>query len=124
MKESKFLNVLILVLKILLITVLAASFIFFTYSLISAHIDSIEMQNTPSDGTIRLDPFPITFVVVLIFSLITNGACMLFSLVGLIVSVLYKVSPKKRRNVTSFIVLLITPVILEIFYLAFYFIAS
>ena len=124
MQENKALYLILLIMKIVLISVLALSFIFFTYTLIDAHIESIEMANTPSDGGIKLDPLPVAFVVVLIFSLITNGVCMILSFAGLIISICYKTSQKRKKNILAFSLLLITPAILELFYILYYRLAS
>lgn len=124
MKESKVLNNLIFILKIILFVVLIASFLFFTATLVSAHIDSIEMQNTPSDGSIQLDPLPISFVFVLIFSIITNGACLFFALVGFIVSYLYRATQNRRSHLITFGCLMAAPVLFEIFYILYYHIAK
>lgn len=124
MKESKALNNLILILKIILCVALIASFLFFTSTLISAHLDSIAMEEQPSDGTIRLDPFPIAFTIVLIFSIITNCACLFFALVGFIVSYLYRASQKRRTHLITFGTLIAVPVLLEIFYILYYYIAK
>jgi hypothetical protein len=123
MKESKALNIVLLVLKILLAAVLVGSLIFFTWMLIDAYVESVHMP-PPENGTVQLDPFPIVFVLVLILSLVTNGACMVIALVGLILSICYKASPQRRKNIISFTVFLILPVLLELFYLLFYFLAS
>lgn len=123
MKESKALNIVLLVLKIVLISVLVGSFIFFTWTLVDAHVDSMNME-PPADNTIQLDPLPVAFIVVLILSLVTNGSCMAVALVGLIISICYKASPKRKSNAITFTVFLVLPVLLQFFYILYYNIAS
>ena len=112
MKENKALNVLITVAKILLIVFLALSFVYYAYGLIDAAIESANMQ--PSDGTITIDPLPLTFALFLILSIISNGACVLLALLGLILSLLYKGTAKRKKNIITFSILLAIPVVMEI----------
>ena len=117
MKENKSLNVLITVAKILLIVFLALSFVYYAYGLIDAAIESANMQ--PSDGTITIDPLPLTFAIFLILSIISNGACVILALLGLILSLLYKGTAKRKKNIITFSILLAIPVVMEIaFYLS------
>ena len=112
MKESKALNILISVAKVLLIVFLALSFVYYAYGLIDAAIESANMQ--PSDGTITLDPLPLTFALFLILSIISNGACVLLALLGLILSLLYKGTAKRKKNIITFSILLAIPIVMEI----------
>lgn len=112
MKENKALNVLITVAKILLIVFLALSFVYYAYGLIDAAIESANMQ--PSDGTITIDPLPLTFALFLILSIISNGACVLLALLGLILSLLYKGTAKRKKNIITFSILLAIPIVMEI----------
>lgn len=112
MKESKALNILITVAKVLLIVFLALSFVYYAYGLIDAAIESANMQ--PSDGTITLDPLPLTFALFLILSIISNGACVLLALLGLILSLLYKGTAKRKKNIITFSILLAIPIVMEI----------
>ena len=112
MKENKALNVLITVAKILLIVFLALSFVYYAYGLIDAAIESANMQ--PSDGTITIDPLPLAFALFLILSIISNGACVILALLGLILSLLYKGTAKRKKNIITFSILLAIPVVMEI----------
>lgn len=112
MKEIKALNILITVAKVLLIVFLALSFVYYAYGLIDAAIESANMQ--PSDGTITLDPLPLTFALFLILSIISNGACVLLALLGLILSLLYKGTAKRKKNIITFSILLAIPIVMEI----------
>ena len=112
MKENKALNVLITVAKILLIVFLALSFVYYAYGLIDAAIESANMQ--PSDGTITLDPLPLTFALFLILSIISNGACVILALLGLILSLLYKGTARRKKNIITFSILLAIPIVMEI----------
>lgn len=112
MKENKALNVLITVAKILLIVFLALSFVYYAYGLIDAAIESANMQ--PSDGTITIDPLPLTFALFLILSIISNGACVILALLGLILSLLYKGTAKRKKNIITFSILLAIPIVMEI----------
>ena len=112
MKENKALNVLITVAKILLIVFLALSFVYYAYGLIDAAIESANMQ--PSDGTITIDPLPLTFALFLILSIISNGACVILALLGLILSLLYKGTARRKKNIITFSILLAIPIVMEI----------
>ena len=115
MKENKALNVLLCIAKILLILILSVSFVYYAYGLIDSFIESKSMDSM--QNTISIDPFPLFYAVGLIFSIISNGACVLLALLGLIVSHLYKGCAHRRKNIITFRILLLTPFVLELFYL-------
>ena len=96
MKESKALNILITVAKVLLILFLSLSFVYYTYGLIDAAIESANMDQMQNPSSI--DPLPLTYAVFLILSVISNGACFFLALLGLILSYLYKGTPKRKKN--------------------------
>ena len=115
MSESKALNVLLLIAKILLILLLSVSIVYYAATLIDAYVESL--SHTPTENGVSIDPYPLAYAFILIFSLITNGACMLLALLGLILSLLYKGTAKRKKNVTALAVLLASPAVMQIFIL-------
>lgn len=98
MKEKKGLSLFLLILKIFLCTVLSLSFVLFLVGLADAYMDSISLPENPPSGTVQIDPLPLYFALALILSLYPMIPCFLLAVTGLIISVFYKSSPKKKRN--------------------------
>ena len=117
MKESKALNILLLIAKILLAILLSVSFIYYAITLIDAYMESLSF--IPAENGISIDPYPLTFAFVLIFSAITGGASMLLALLALILSLIYKDTPKRKRNVLTFSLFLASPLVFEAVILLF-----
>ena len=67
MKESKPLNVLLLIAKILIIVILSASFVYFTTLLIDSYVSSLSYA--PVQNEVSIDPYPLAFALVFLFSL-------------------------------------------------------
>ena len=116
MKENKALSVTLLVLKIICAAVLILSFAYYAFLLIDAYVESV--NTVPPESGVYIEPFPVAFVLVLIFSLITSGVSFLLSLVGLLISVFYRTSEKRKKNVISFVILLIAPILFELLLLS------
>ncbi len=114
MKQNRFLNILIPTLKILLLIILVFSFLYYTVGLIESYVSDLHKE--PMENEISLDAFPIFYVFVLIFSVITNGISLLLSVVGLVVSHLYRASLKRKRHMLHFTLLLCASVVLELIY--------
>jgi anaerobic C4-dicarboxylate transporter len=110
MQESKKLRIALAVFKIIIISALVLSFAFFTYTMIDAHMD--DLRDTESN---TIDSFPLTYIfVVLIVGIITYGAITLISIVGLLISIFAKSSPKRRANIASFVILSVAPALCEV----------
>lgn len=112
MSESKALNILLLIAKILLIVFLLLSLVYYVATLLDAYIESLSY--TPPENGISIDPYPLAFAFVLIFSVVTNAACALLALLGLILSLIYKRTAKRRQNILTFSTLLASPVVIQI----------
>lgn len=112
MKKNKAFDIILTLSKILLVLLLAVSLFYYAYFLIDAYIDSL--NNSPSDNTVSIDPFPLAFAFVLIFSLITNGACLLLASLSLLFTYLFCSSANRKRNMKAFLILLVCPVIMEL----------
>ena len=112
MKKNKVLDLFLTFSKILVFLILLLSLFYYTYSLIHAYTDSLNY--IPTEGTVSIDPYPLAFAFVLIFSVITNGACFILSALSLLLSYLYKASEKRKRNITTFLILLFSPILFEI----------
>ena len=112
MSESKALNILLLIAKILLIVFLLLSLVYYATTLIDAYIDSLSY--TPTENGISIDPYPLAFAFILVFSVITNATCAFLALLGLILSLIYKRTAKRRQNILTFSILLASPVVMQI----------
>lgn len=112
MKENKTLQTILLILKLLIALILVLSTVYYAFLLISAYIETV--NTVPPEEGIYLEPFPIALTVTLVFSLITNAVSAFLSLIGLVVSTLFHSSPKRKKNIISFAVLLILPVLLQL----------
>ena len=112
MQERKSLNVLLLIAKILLIAFLLISLVYYAATLIDAYIESLSF--VPVENEISIDPYPLTFALMLIFSLISNGACVILALLGLILSLIYKGTSKRKKNIVTFSVLLASPLLMQL----------
>ena len=112
MAESKALNILLLIAKILLILFLFLSLVYYATALIDAYIDSLSY--TPTENGISIDPYPLAFAFILIFSAVTNATCAFLALLGLILSLIYKGTAKRRQNILTFSTLLASPVVVQI----------
>ena len=112
MKESKAVNILLLISKILIIVILALSTLYYAILLTDAYIESV--NTVPPESGIYIEPFPIALAFTLIFSLITNGICVFLSLLGLILSFVYRESPKRKNNIRIFAILILIPIFLEL----------
>ena len=112
MTESKALNILLLIAKILLVVLLLLSLVYYVATLLDAYIESLSY--TPPENGISIDPYPLAFAFVLVFSVVTNAACALLALLGLILSLIYKGTAKRRKNILTFSVLLASPFVLQI----------
>ena len=115
MQENKTLNIILLVLKILIIVILAASLIYYSTVLIDAYIDSLSSE--PSDSGINIEGYPLAFALVFIFAAMTNGVCMFLGAVGFVISLIYKRTQKRTGNILTFTALFATPIALQIFLL-------
>ncbi len=111
MKQKRALDILLTVSKILLTVFLVLSLFYYAYFLIDAYIESANAQ--PQENGISIDPYPLAFAFVLIFSIITNGVCLLLSGLSLILSYLYRSSPNRKRNIKAFFIFLLLPLLLE-----------
>ena len=112
MQERKSLNVLLLIAKILLIAFLLISLVYYAATLIDAYIEYLSF--VPVENEISIDPYPLTFALMLIFSLISNGACVILALLGLILSLIYKGTSKRKKNIVTFSVLLASPLLMQL----------
>ena len=113
MQEKKALQTILTVLKIVIAVILIGTFTYYATLLIDAYIETV--NNVPPNEGVYIEPFPIAFALVLIFSLITNGICALLSLVGLIISIVFRTSAKRKKNIIAFVNLLVLPILLQIF---------
>ena len=114
MQENKALNVLLLIAKVLILLILFLSLVYFSTVLIDSYIDSLSY--VPEQNTVSIDPYPLAFALVFVLSLVTNGAAALLSLLGLILSLLYKGAQNRKANIRTFSVLLASPFAIQLIY--------
>ena len=112
MQEKKALQTILTVLKIVIAVILIGSFTYYAIIFIDAYIETV--NTVPPNEGIYIEPLPIAVALILIFSLITNGICALLSLVGLIISIVFRASAKRKKNIVAFISLLVLPILLQI----------
>lgn len=117
MKEKKALNIVILVFQILLAAVMVASLIFYTVFMIDVYRDSLVPP--AEDAVIHIDPLGIGYAFILVFSIISNAAVAILSLIPLIMSLVHRGSSKRKRNIIFSSALLASPFLLEAVILLF-----
>ena len=113
MQEKKALQTILTVLKIVIAVILIGTFAYYATLLIGVYIETV--NTVPPNEGVYIEPFPIAFALVLVFSVITNGICAFLSLVGLIISIVFRTSAKRKKNIVAFISLLVLPILLQIF---------
>ena len=109
MNEKKGLPIFLLVLKITAASVMALTLIIFMIGAFDALSESTSLPENPPSGTVQLDPVPVYIALALVLSLIPMIPCFVLSLLGFIISVFYRSSPKKKQNRIIFFLLSLFP---------------
>ena len=104
-------EIFLLILKILVSAVLLAFLVWATATLIEAHISDMNMNC--NSGDVCFEGYGLVFAAFLILGLMVNGGSLIVSLIGLIVSIAYKTSFRRKGNIITFILLMIAPVLCE-----------
>ena len=104
------LNIFLLILKILVPVALVAFFAWAMVDMIGVHIE--DMKHVGESG--YFSGYGLTFLAFMLFGLTYNGAVLVISLVGLIISICYKDTFHHKKNVVTFIILMIAPVVAEL----------
>jgi hypothetical protein len=108
--ERRGLNIFLLILKILVPVALIAFLVWAIVDLIGMHIE--DMKHVGESG--YFSGYGLTFLAFVILGLMYNGIALVVSLVGLIISVCYKGTFRHKKNVITFVILMIAPVVAEL----------
>ena len=108
--ERKGLNIFLLILKILVPVALVAFLVWAIVDLTGMHIE--DMKHVGESG--YFSGYGLTFLAFMLLGLMYNGVALVVSLVGLIISICYKGTFHHKKNVVTFIILMIAPVVAEL----------
>lgn len=106
--QRKGLDIFLLVLKILVPVVLIYYIVVCSIDLKEAYIADIE--RVCEAGEVCIETYGIAFAALFIISFIFDGAALVVSLLGLIISAFYKGSLHQKRNVVTFLLLAVASV--------------
>ena len=109
MNEKKGLPIFLLVLKITAASVMLFTLIVFMIGAFDALSESASLPENPPSGTVQIDPVPLYFALALVISLYSMIPCFVLSLSGLVISIFYSASPKKKQNRITFLLLSLFP---------------
>ena len=105
-------EIFLLVLKILVTVVMVAFLVWATIDLSDQYIDDMSMFC--GSGNVCFEGYGLTFAAFLILGFMVNGGALILSLIGLIVSIAYKSSFRRKGNIIAFVLLMIAPVACEL----------
>ncbi len=110
-KAQKVFNILIIIFEVIVALAVLASFIYYGIFMFDAYRDSLKPP--PEDATIYIEPLPIAFVFILIFSVISNAVVAVCALIPLILSLINIRSKARAVNLPVSITLFFSPFVLE-----------
>ena len=116
--QRKGLDIFLKILKVLIPVALVAFLIFCGYDLVDIYLE--DLKHIGEEGT-YVQGYGLSFVVLLILGLVYNGIVLAFSVVGLIASLLYKNSISRKKNVVTFVLLCVSPVVTELLLVGMYY---
>ena len=108
--ERRGLNIFLLILKILVPVALVAFLVWAMVDMVDMHIE--DMKHVGESG--YFSGYGLTFLAFVILGLMYNGVALVVSLVGLIISICYKGTFRHKKNVITFVILMIAPVVAEL----------
>ena len=108
--ERRGLNIFLLILKIIVPVALIAFFAWAMVDMVDMHIE--DMKHVGENG--YFSGYGLTFLAFMLFGLMYNGVALVVSLVGLIISICYKGALHQKRNIVTFVILMIAPVVAEL----------
>ena len=108
--ERRGLNIFLLILKILVPVALVAFLVWAMVDMIGMHIE--DMKHVGESG--YFSGYGLTFLAFIVLGLMYNGVALVVSLVGLIISICYKGTFRHKKNVITFVILMIAPVVAEL----------
>ena len=98
--ERRGLNIFLLILKIIVPVALVAFFAWAMVDMVDVHIE--DMKHVGESG--YFSGYGLTFLGFMLFGLIYNGAALVVSLIGLIISICYKGAFHQKRNIVTFVI--------------------
>ena len=108
--ERRGLNIFLLILKILVPVALVAFLVWAMVDMIGMHIE--DMKHVGESG--YFSGYGLTFLAFIVLGLMYNGVALVVSFVGLIISICYKGTFRHKKNVITFVILMIAPVVAEL----------
>lgn len=108
--ERRGLDIFLLILKILIPVALVLYLGWAAIDLSEMHIE--DMKHVGENG--YFSGYGLSFAAFIILGFMYNGAALAVALVGLIISICYKGAYHYRRNIVTFVLLMIAPVAAEL----------
>lgn len=108
--ERRGLDIFLLILKILIPVALVLYLGWAAIDLSEMHIE--DMKHVGENG--YFSGYGLSFAAFIILGFMYNGAALTVALVGLIISICYKGAYHYRRNIVTFVLLMIAPVAAEL----------
>lgn len=108
--ERRGLDIFLLILKILIPVALVLYLGWAAIDLSEVHIE--DMKHVGENG--YFSGYGLSFAAFIILGFMYNGVALVVALVGLIISICYKGAYRHRRNIVTFVLLMIAPVAAEL----------
>lgn len=108
--ERRGLDIFLLILKILIPVALVLYLGWAAIDLSEVHIE--DMKHVGENG--YFSGYGLSFAAFIILGFMYNGVALVVALVGLIISICYKGAYHHRRNIVTFVLLMIAPVVAEL----------
>lgn len=108
--ERRGLDIFLLILKILIPVALVLYLGWAAIDLSEVHIE--DMKHVGENG--YFSGYGLSFAAFIILGFMYNGVALVVALVGLIISICYKGAYHHRRNIVTFVLLMIAPVAAEL----------
>ena len=100
MQKRKPLDVVLLIFKIVIPVFLAFLLIFFSFDLYDQKM--LDLASPDTNQTVSIDAFPLAFAILLIVMLLAVILALIVSLAGLIISIVYKQSAKRKKHILAY----------------------
>ncbi len=100
MQKRKPLDIVLLIFKIVIPVFLAFLLIFFSIDLYDQKM--LDLANPDANQTVSIDAFPLAFAILLIVMLLAVILAFIFALAGLVISLVYRQSPRRKKHILAY----------------------
>ena len=100
MQKRKPLDIVLLIFKIVIPVFLAFLLIFFSFDLYNQKI--LDLSNPDTNQAVSIDGFPLAFAILLIVMLLAVIFAFILSLAGLVISLVYKQSARRKKHILAY----------------------